>query len=57
MCGSADVAILAINFLLLPIYTRVLLPAEYGVLALVLVLEAVLKPLYRWGLDTSFLRH
>ena len=54
--GSADVAILAINFLLLPIYTRVLLPAEYGVLALVLVLEAVLKPLYRWGLDTSFLR-
>ncbi|MDP6579030.1 MAG: oligosaccharide flippase family protein [Vicinamibacterales bacterium] len=54
--GSADVAILAINFLLLPIYTRVLSPAEYGVLALVLVLEAVLKPLYRWGLDTSFLR-
>ena len=56
MYGSADVAILAINFLLLPIYTRVLLPAEYGVLALVLVLEAVLKPLYRWGLNTSFLR-
>ncbi len=54
--GSADVAILAINFLLLPVYTRVLSPGEYGVLALVLVLEAVLKPLYRWGLDTSFLR-
>ena len=54
--GSADVAILAINFLLLPIYTRVLAPSEYGVLALVLVLEAVLKPLYRWGLDTSYLR-
>ena len=54
--GSSDVAILAINFLLLPVYTRVLAPSEYGVLALVLVLEAVLKPLYRWGLDTSFLR-
>ena len=54
--GSADVAILAINFLLLPVYTRVLAPSEYGVLALVLVLEAVLKPLYRWGLDTSYLR-
>ncbi|HAK56494.1 MAG TPA: hypothetical protein DCP38_13595 [Acidobacteria bacterium] len=54
--GSADVAILAVNFLLLPVYTRVLSPSEYGVLALVLVLEAVLKPLYRWGLDTAFLR-
>ena len=54
--GSSDVAILAINFLLLPVYTRVLAPSEYGVLALVLVLEALLKPLYRWGLDTSFLR-
>ena len=54
--GSADVAILPINFLLLPVYTRVLAPSEYGVLALVLVLEAVLKPLYQWGLDTSYLR-
>ncbi|MBF84420.1 MAG: hypothetical protein CL489_08065 [Acidobacteria bacterium] len=54
--GSADVAILATTFLLLPVYTRVLSPSDYGVLALVLVLEAVLKPLYRWGLDTSFLR-
>ena len=54
--GSADVAILATTFLLLPVYTRVLSPSDYGVLALVLVLEAVLKPVYRWGLDTSFLR-
>ena len=54
--GSADIAILATTFLLLPVYTRVLSPSDYGVLALVLVLEAVLKPVYRWGLDTSFLR-
>lgn len=54
--GSADVAILAINFLLLPIYTRVLSPSEYGVLALILVVEAFLKVLFRWGLDSSFLR-
>ena len=54
--GSADVAILATTFLLLPVYTRVLSPSDYGVLALVLLLEAVLKPVYRWGLDTSFLR-
>jgi O-antigen/teichoic acid export membrane protein len=54
--GSADVAVLAVNFLLLPVYTRVLSPAEYGVLALLLVIEAFLKLLLRWGLDTSFLR-
>ncbi|HBO90184.1 MAG TPA: hypothetical protein DD460_05485, partial [Acidobacteria bacterium] len=54
--GSADVAVLGINFILLPLYTRVLSPAEYGALALLLVVEALLKPLYRWGLDTSFLR-
>ena len=52
--GSADIAILATTFLLLPVYTRVLSPSDYGVLALILVLEAVLKPVYRWGLDTSF---
>ena len=54
--GSADVAIQAVNFLLLPIYTRVLSPAEYGALALLLVLEAFLKPVYRLGLGTSFVR-
>lgn len=54
--GSADVAIQAVNFLLLPIYTRVLSPVEYGALALLLVLEAFLKPVYRLGLGTSFVR-
>ena len=54
--GSADVAILAINFLLLPLYTRVLSPSEYGALALLLVVEAFLKVAFRWGLDTSYLR-
>ena len=34
--GSADVAVLGINFILLPLYTRVLSPAEYGALALLL---------------------
>jgi O-antigen/teichoic acid export membrane protein len=54
--GSADVAVLAINFLLLPVYTRVLSPEEYGVLALLLVCEAFLKVLFRWGIDVSHLR-
>ena len=54
--GTADVLVLAISFLLLPIYTRVLSPREYGALALLLVFEAVLKIINRWGLDAAFLR-
>jgi O-antigen/teichoic acid export membrane protein len=54
--GTADVMVLAVNFLLLPIYTRVLSPREYGALALLLVCEAFLKVVNRWGLDNSFLR-
>ena len=54
--GTADVLVLAISFLLLPIYTRVLTPREYGALALLLVCEAVLKIINRWGLDAAFLR-
>ena len=54
--GTADVLVLAISFLLLPIYTRVLTPREYGALALLLVVEAVLKIVNRWGLDAAFLR-
>lgn len=54
--GSADTAAQFINLLLLPVYTVVLSLTEYGVLALVLVLEAFLKIVYRWGFDTSYLR-
>jgi O-antigen/teichoic acid export membrane protein len=54
--GTADVLVLAISFLLLPIYTRVLSPREYGALALLLVFEAVLKIISRWGMDAAFLR-
>ena len=54
--GTADVSVLAINFFLLPIYTRVLSTAEYGALALLLVFEAFLKPVLRCGLDGAYLR-
>ncbi len=54
--GSADVAVLIVNFLLLPVYTRVLSTREYGAFALLLVCEAFFKPLFRWGLDTAYVR-
>jgi len=54
--GTADAMVLAINVVLLPIYTRVLSPDEYGALALLLVFEAILKPMLRCGLDSAYLR-
>ena len=54
--GSGEILLFAISFLLVPIYTRVLTPAEYGVLGLLLLLRAFLRPLNQLGLDESFLR-
>jgi O-antigen/teichoic acid export membrane protein len=54
--GSADVALLVVNVFLLPVFTRVLSREEYGVLGILLVFEAGLKVVYRWGLDGAFLR-
>ena len=54
--GSGEVVLLGVNFLLLPVFTRVLAPADYGVLGLLLALRAFLRPLNQVGLDESFLR-
>jgi O-antigen/teichoic acid export membrane protein len=54
--GTADVADLAIRILLFPFYTQVLTPDVIGALAVLQTVEALIKVLYRWGLDTSYLR-
>ena len=54
--GSGEILLFGISFLLVPVYTRVLTPAEYGVLGLLLLLRAFLRPLNQLGLDESFLR-
>jgi O-antigen/teichoic acid export membrane protein len=54
--GLGDVATNIVNFLLLPLYTRVLSPAEYGVISLLLTIEVIAKILFRWGVDASFMR-
>ncbi len=54
--GAGDVATQAISFLLLPVYVRFLSPGDYGVLALLLVVEMLAKILFRWGVDSSFMR-
>ena len=54
--GLGDVAISAVNFLLLPVYVRYLSQADYGVLGLLGGVEVAAKILFRWGLDGSFMR-
>ena len=54
--GFGDVATSIVSLLLLPIYTRYLTPSDYGVIAMLLTIEAVAKVLFRWGVDTAFMR-
>lgn len=54
--GLGDAAASLISFLLLPIYTRYLTPADYGVITMLLTIEAVTRILFRWGTDGAFMR-
>src|SRR5689334_13145285 len=54
--GTASVALQVVNFLLLPVFTQVLTPLEYGAFTILIAWEAGLKIVYRWGLEGSFLR-
>lgn len=54
--GLGDVATSVVSLLLLPVYTRKLSPEEYGIIAMLLTIEAVAKILFRWGVDTAFMR-
>lgn len=54
--GVGDVATTIISFLLLPLYVRYLSPNDYGVLSLLLTTEVVTKIVFRWGIDSAFMR-
>jgi O-antigen/teichoic acid export membrane protein len=54
--GLANFGIRALNFLLLPIYTRYLTPADYGILALAETLAAFLVQIVGLGFDASIQR-
>ena len=55
--GAGDVAIQAVNFLLLRFYVEYLTPADYGILALLAGIEAPVKLFFRWGVDGAFMRY
>ena len=54
--GLGDVATSLVSLLLLPVYTRYLTPSDYGVIAMLLTIEAIAKVALRWGVDTAFMR-
>ncbi len=54
--GAADVFTNVVNFLLVPLYTAFLTPADYGDLALLLLFSTLAKILFRLGLDSAFFR-
>ncbi|HEX7085696.1 MAG TPA: lipopolysaccharide biosynthesis protein [Vicinamibacterales bacterium] len=54
--GAGDVATSLVSLLLLPVYTRFLTPVDYGIIAMLLTIEALAKIVFRWGVDTAFLR-
>lgn len=54
--GVGTVAGRFLNFLLVPFYTNVLLPAEYGVVAYLYSLIAFANVLYWYGMESAFFR-
>lgn len=54
--GVADVAPYAVNFLLLPIFTSYLSPADYGAFGILQLFGVVTKIFFRLGLDSGFFR-
>lgn len=54
--GLGDVATSLLSLLLLPIFTRHLTPEDYGVIALLVTVEAGVKVVFRWGVDHAFIR-
>lgn len=55
--GVGDVALQALNFLLLPIYVLYLSDVDYGIIGLLAAIEAPVKLFFRWGVDGAFMRY
>lgn len=54
--GTGNVLTRFITFLLLPLYTHVLSPDEYGLVTLVYVFLGFMNIVYHYGLDAAFMR-
>ena len=55
--GFGNVFTRFITFLLLPLYTNILTPLEYGIITLIYVFIGFMNIIYHYGLDSSFLKY
>jgi O-antigen/teichoic acid export membrane protein len=55
--GMSSIIGRLLNYLLVPIYTRVFIPSEFGVIAELYAYIAFLNVLLTYGMETSFFRH
>ncbi|MBU4445306.1 oligosaccharide flippase family protein [bacterium] len=55
--GFGTIMTRLVTFLLLPVYTNVLSPADYGLAVLVFVFTAFMNHIYNYGLDSALMRH
>ena len=55
--GTGHVLARLITFLLLPIYTHVFSPEEYGVISLAYAFMGFSLMLYRYGMDTALMKY
>jgi len=55
--GLGGILAKSITFLLLPLYTRLLTPSDYGILALVTIVGSVIEILYGFMVSSGFIRN
>lgn len=55
--GLSSIVGRALNYLLVPIYTEVFLPEEYGIVTYLYAFVAFFNILYTYGLETAFFRY
>jgi len=55
--GFGGILAKSISFLLLPLYTRLLMPEDYGILALVTIVGSVIGILYGFMVSSGFIRN
>lgn len=54
--GLSSIVGRALNYLLVPVYTRVFLPEEYGIVSYLYAFVAFFNILYTYGMETAFFR-
>ncbi len=55
--GISTIVARLLNFLLVPFYTNVLLPSEYGITAYVFSLIAFLNVIYNYGMESAYFKY